>query len=188
VNQTTHTSKSAVRVAAVLGKISTIIGWLYGLGFIYALIWGVSQTNNKVAYVICCLVFIAFNVLLIVHGKKTKDRIRRFRNYIAIIANQNETSIDQIATIVQMPVNFVLKDINFMIRKKYFVKAYIDQNTNNIVFQGRVASAAGNAIHEDPVPDNELQVVLCKSCGAQNKVAKGSVGECEYCGSPLSSK
>lgn len=171
-------------VAVIAGKISTIIGWGIALLFFIGLFAAPNITEGVVGYVIFCLVFIALGVLLIVHGKKTKDRIRRFRNYIAIIANQNETNIDQIANIVQMPVNFVLNDIKFMINKKYFVGAYIDNDTNSIAFQGRVPSAAGN---ENTVPNSEMQVVICKSCGAQNQIAKGSVGECEYCGSPLSS-
>jgi hypothetical protein len=175
-------------VAAILGKVSTIAGWLIAISFLVSLFAAPYITEGVVAYVIFCLVIIALGVLLIIHGKKTKDRIRRFRKYIAIIVNQNETSIDQIANMVQMPVNFVLKDIEFMISKRYFVNAYIDQNTNSISFQGRAASAAGNQAHENPLPDSEMQVVLCKSCGAQNEIAKGSVGECEYCGSPLSSK
>ncbi len=140
--------------------------------------------TEKAGYIIFCLIFIALGVLLIVYGKKTKDRIRRFREYIAVIANQNQTSIDQIANMVQMPVNFVFEDMKYMIDKKYFVGAYIDQTTNSIAFRGRVASAASN---EDTVPSSETQVVICKNCGAQNQIVKGSVGECEYCGSPISS-
>lgn len=182
-----NTSKSAIRVAVILGKFSTIYGWLLALSFLVSLFAAPYIKDGVVGFVIFCLAIIALGVLLIIHGKKVKDRIRRFRNYISIIANQNETSIDQIANMVQLPVNFVLTDMDFMIRKRYFVNAYIDQNTNSIAFQGRAASAARNEIHEDPVPDSEMQVVICKSCGAQNQIAKGSVGECEYCGSPLSS-
>ena len=34
--------------------------------------------------------------------------------------------------------------------------------------------------------DAELFTVKCKGCGGINKIQRGAVGECEYCGSPIS--
>ena len=34
--------------------------------------------------------------------------------------------------------------------------------------------------------DAELITVKCKGCGGINKIQRGAVGECEYCGSPVS--
>ena len=34
--------------------------------------------------------------------------------------------------------------------------------------------------------DAELVTVKCKGCGGINKIQRGAVGECEYCGSPIS--
>ncbi len=187
MDQNTFISKSAVRGTYIAGKVSTIFGWVVAISFLVTWFTVDSTPGNAVDIAPMCLTYIAVGVLLIINGKRKKDRLRRLEKYLSIIVNQNETSIDQIATMVKKPVNFVLKDMKFMIRKRYFVNAYIDQNTNSIVFPGRVASAAHNEIHEDSVPDSEMQVVTCKSCGAQNKIAKGSVGKCEYCGSLLSS-
>jgi hypothetical protein len=183
MEQTTHASKSAVMIAVIAGKISTVVGWIFAVFFLLGLL---GAAAGGVGYVIFCLVCIALGVLLIVYGKKTKDRIRRFRKYITIITIQNQTAVDQIANIVQMPVNFILADIKKMIDKKYFVGAYIDQTTNSIAFHGKAVTAANNEINEDAAPNREMQIVACKSCGAQNHIVKGTVGECEYCGSPLS--
>ncbi len=180
MEQTTHSSKSAVMAAVITGKIATVVGWIIAL---FSLIGAIAlAASAEVGGVIFFLVFVAIGVFLIVYGKKKKDRIIRFRKYIAIITNQNQTDVDQIANIVQMPVNFVIEDISKMIDKKYFVGAYIDNNTHNLVFQGKAVTSADI---ENLESRKEMQIVVCKSCGAQNHILKETVGECEYCGSPI---
>ena len=36
------------------------------------------------------------------------------------------------------------------------------------------------------VEDVYKRQVKCKGCGGINKIQRGAVGECEYCGSPIS--
>lgn len=74
-----------------------------------------------------------------------------------------------------------------MIHKGYFVSAYIDRNRNCLVF------AQENSLYEQkssPAQQDKLSVghicVPCPGCEAKNKIQKGTVGECEFCGNYLS--
>jgi uncharacterized paraquat-inducible protein A len=80
--------------------------------------------------------------------------------------------------------DFVMKDIQKMIDKKYFLNAYIDMRTNEIVLQRKNVQAEfvpPSAVNT-PV---EMATVSCRSCGAVNSIQKGAAAECEFCGSPL---
>jgi NADH:ubiquinone oxidoreductase subunit 5 (subunit L)/multisubunit Na+/H+ antiporter MnhA subunit len=186
---TPHSSKSAVTPAVVGGKFATVIGVILVALFVIATSGEIpskdDDTATKISYIVVYIIFILVGIFLIIYGNKAKHRIRRFRQYIDIITNQNQTSIDQVAGIVQKPVNFVLADIQNMIRRRYFVGAYVDVNTRYIVFQGRSAGAGAAGMEENAPPNREMVVVACKSCGANNQIVKGTVGECEYCGSPI---
>ncbi len=64
-----------------------------------------------------------------------------------------------------------------------------NRTTGRVTFStGQTGSPASNhAPASTPSPKkSEPVVVACKGCGANNKVMRGSVGECEFCGSPIS--
>ncbi|MPM73400.1 hypothetical protein SDC9_120380 [bioreactor metagenome] len=63
-----------------------------------------------------------------------------------------------------------------MIAKGYFINAYIEHNCLMFAHPDGMDSAA----------QIEYVSVSCSSCGAKNKVPKGAVGECQYCGNLLS--
>lgn len=79
-----------------------------------------------------------------------------------------------------------------MISKKFFVNAYIDAESNCIVFPGSnnninagINTAQYNVQPNTNQPEIEYTTVTCKSCGGINKIIKGKVSECDFCGSPI---
>jgi hypothetical protein len=75
-------------------------------------------------------------VFMIYIAKKMEINAEKLKKYIAIVINNNQTSIDIIAAAV-------------------------------------------------PVDEPQIKGSICRSCGANNKVVKGQICECEYCGSLL---
>lgn len=226
------TSKTAVMAAIIGGKIETVLGWIFAVAGGFCTIIGLAikydGTDGKAIGLAILFVVDLIGVLWIIHGRATKNRVRRFRQYVSII-NEHQTSVDQIANAVNKPVAYVQRDIEGMIKSKYFNNAYIDDITHRVVFGQKASISLNDVLNEvssftmnaappitinidTPVtmntapavaadaapstsaPDKtvnhsaaaqEIQVVTCKCCGASNKIAKGTVGECEYCGSPI---
>ena len=88
---------------------------------------------------------------------------------MAIIVNDQENMIDNIASATQIPYEIVKKDLQEMINKKYFTHAYINESTRELIVKQYTVPAA---------------TITCSCCGANNLVV-GNIGECEYCGSKL---
>ena len=88
----------------------------------------------------------------------------------------------------------VRTNLDLMIKKKYFVNAFINEETNGIVIGNiipRKEETMQSVNTEASVQRNfkkiEYMSVTCSGCGGVNKVEKGKSCECEYCGSPLNS-
>jgi len=78
-----------------------------------------------------------------------------------------------------------------MINKGYFTDAYIDSDRNCLVFvqnSSLIPDKASPVIQQAKSNSGEYVAIVCQGCGATNKVLKDSVGECEYCGTPVSGK
>lgn len=189
MSESNAVSKSAIMVAKIKGKIASIIGWPVTLFFGFIVIAALFTINDEGAVyaLIFSLICLFIGIVLIIYGKRTKDRIRRFKRYIDIISNQNETNIDNIAGIISQPVDFVMRDIQSMIFKKFFVGAYLDVNAHVIEFK-KLANNVPVQAPQNNAAQLEMLTVVCNGCGACNQIVKGSVGECEYCGSPISGK
>ena len=71
-----------------------------------------------------------------------------------------------------------------MVNKGFFEGAYINESVRRIVIPRK---------HQEPLYNQSnnadqsirMQIVTCKGCGANNSIAAGTVGECEFCGSKI---
>ena len=129
------------------------------------------------------VIFGGGGVIIYCFARKTKRTGERYRKYISLIVNQNQTSIDNIASAVGVSYNVTAKELQKMIDSGYFVGAYIDTTERDIVLAKTAQPQASVSFTPSTVQLQE-RVVVCGSCGANNKVI-GQVGECEYCGSHL---
>lgn len=111
-------------------------------------------------------------------------RAERYRTYITMVVNQQQTSVDNIAAAVGVSYDTATKDLQRMINLDYFTGAHLDTNQREVVLatplQAPVFSSFSAA---SPEP---AKIVPCSGCGANNRVTAGQAAECEYCGSPLS--
>ncbi len=106
-------------------------------------------------------------VVLYMLGNKYVNRGRKYKRYRNIVDITKETSIDKIAAAYPTSYEQAVTDLQEMIDRDYFYKAFLDLQKRQLIFP---AFRAGKRV-----------VVDCPNCGAKNTIVEGSVGECTYC-------
>jgi len=169
------------------GKPLTLIAYLLtGFGVLY-LILSLYQGSGLSVH---AGLLVAGGVWLIILANKMIATGNRYRRYIDLIINKSQTSIEYIASVVGVPYMQALDDIKRMVDLGYFPGAFVSVPAKEIrlsgaspVFGFQTAYTA-MASPETP-PEAPPRVVLCRNCGANNKVPAWQTAECEYCGSPV---
>lgn len=172
-------------------KVLNTVGWVFAVLaviYIFMAVSGGMETSDALG---AFVFFGAGGALMIYGAKRMKKNSEKLKKYISIVINNNQTSIDNIAAAIPIDYEQAKNDLQKMIDNGYFQGAYIDTANREIVLPTNENSQPMN-ISEDTAPrENEnmsqpgFKVVICKNCGANNKVIEGTVCECEYCGSPL---
>lgn len=189
-----NNSKAAIIKSRIIEKLQLIFGMiillLFGLCTIMALVDSSLSGSGMLPF---CIFFDVIGILLIILSSRRKILIEKFKKYVAVISVDQTGSIANIAAVTGISENVVKKDLSLMIKRKYFVDAYIDEHTNCIVVSGLKNSASTTVESEQSQQtdhtETEVQyvTVTCKNCGGINKVVKGKVCECDFCGSALES-
>jgi len=170
-----NASRGRIFLSAALGKISSVIGYslaFFGLfGFIYEI------TEDGEAFFIGFSLFIVLlGVFFILMGVRIKRRIRRFRRYVTLISVKDMVSLDNIAVATSRPVDFVRRDLQKMIDKRFFKDATIDYVRNEINIGQRPAQEMAH------VGQSQTVVFSCSGCGATGTKTEGVPNSCGYCG------
>lgn len=161
------TALTASKILNLLGTILIVVG-------VVTIIVGVG------------IFYLIAGIILKKFAKKLLNSAENVKKYLAIVINGNVRQLDSIASAVGKPYDTVKKDLQKLIDDGYFKNAYIDEAAREIVL-AQPSSVASNvntygSADASAVPP---RVVSCPCCGANNTVV-GAMGECEYCGSPLS--
>lgn len=188
----TDTQKTIIKCKST-GAIQTILGWVITVFCGLVTITGVTMIVEAfdVVMVIIFLAFTVGGISLILKGKKKKKLLKAFQGYNTRLATDPTKSIDLLANSVGKSVDVVRKDVIMMINMGLFSNAYINQDRNCIVFP---QMGTANTYHTNPIPTQvntpgaQFVTVKCPGCGATNKIASGTVSECEYCGVQISNK
>ena len=128
---------------------------------------------------------------------------RRYPLYIKQLRQKPSYSIEQLAAELNVTNKVVRSNLEWLIKKKLLEDIYLDDVTNSIVNK-RLYSGHPDYVNSEPEieecdteeteieeTDNEESVatpvrmiqIVCKNCGAPNKVHSNSAAECMYCGS-----
>lgn len=177
-----NTSRAAVVSNAILGKAASLIGYTGSFLFLVGAIASFSEA--QMTGFIYSLILMLLFVLSAVKGARIKRRIKRFKRYVFLISSRHMTSLAELAAGTSQSVDFVRKDLQKMIDKKFFTNAVIDMSADEIIIAGRAASVPPPG----PVPasaQSEPETFTCKGCGASGIKEKGQPGICEYCGSAV---
>ncbi|KLE15294.1 hypothetical protein [Clostridium sp. C8] len=171
--------KAGFTIGRLVRYGSYLCFFMAGIGIIACL--GQGFTGQDVGMI---LFFLIAGVTLFMFAKKLSSNAEKYKKYISIIINGNEYILDNIASAMSLPINIVKKDLKDMINNGYFQGAYINDSTNEIVLPKTSKENINETTFNNSVPQDEVKVITCKCCGAQNKVTS-SGAECEYCGSLL---
>lgn len=161
------------------GRKMTIWGWVIaGMGIIS---WTSLMEDGIIDGTLGMLFFVSLGLTLVYLGKKSSINAAKYKKYISLIINRRLRSIATISSAIPVSHDSAIKDIQEMIDKGFFEDAYINYNLDEIVFSEE--NEADERVKQHKV---DMIVVPCNGCGANNKVEKGRVEHCQYCGSLIS--
>jgi len=178
----------------IIGIFCRIIGWpafAYGSYLLvknyFLLIKAELLFTTPVVYTIAkAVVCMIIGGIIAGNGTNRLSGVKDYKMYFPILSADPTHSIDFLVANTNMLTpnstnnNFVKAKIINLIGKGYFPKGtYIDPGKSCVVFP---YNASENAAAKS-AGDIEYITVVCKGCGATNKIVKDSTGECEYCGS-----
>lgn len=177
-----------VSVSATVGKIMSVIGYILGAVSLLFIIFCLMDLGSRGAKetLVFFLFVLAFCGFLIRKGSQIKQRIKRFKQYIALISTEQITSLENIATRTSQSMDFVKNDLQMMIDKNYFANAAIDMRTHAVIIGNSPVSAPSSTSASKQVQTAaQLEKFTCSGCGASGMKPKGEAVSCEYCGSPI---
>lgn len=176
------------------GKAVARVGWIgIFLGILYLLFWNLGdlQTTDgePVLFDMIVFMFLFLSIggfLLIIYGRKYKQRGLDYLRYSAIIANVYSDSLDDIAAAYPKPYEQVCKDLQGLFKDGFFAGCSLDLAQRRLVSPGKRRSDRPKTTvnRKEYATESKPKVVKCPNCSATNAV-EGMIGECEYCGSPL---
>lgn len=181
-------SKSAIVKSQVMEKVQLIIGWAWVVLFGFTAV--VMTFEKEVAAVdkVLVWIFALIGVPILMAGKKRKKMRLEFKRYVAQLSVDSSGRLDSMASAANTPADTVKKNLQYMIKKGFFTDAYIDEGNNCLVLPSMVQKAqqqsqtASTAETQTQAPTIACS---CPNCGGANKIKKGTVAECDFCGSPL---
>ncbi len=156
-----------------------IWGWIIAVMGVFS--WTSLMEDGVISGTLGMLFYVSLGLTLVYFGKKSSIRAIQYKKYIDIIVNKRVRSIATISSAIPVSHDIAIKDIQEMINKGFFEDAYINYHRDEIVF-------ANEAEVEGRVKNHKVEMIAvpCNGCGANNKVEKGQVDNCQYCGSLVS--
>lgn len=195
-----NNTKVAIAMSRMVSWIQMAAGWFFLVIFGACTLmypFDADLQEDGIGMLIMCIVFDVISIALIMASRKRKKLIAEFKKYVSILSTDPSGSIANLAAAEGTSQDVVKANLELMIKRKYFVNAYINQETNCIIIGGNrnqvpTSASAGQMGDNVSKTSGESKVplipVTCKCCGGMNKVAKGSVSECDFCGSPIDAK
>ena len=174
--------EAKLRNAIAKNKSGTILHRVLGIFFLIMTAAGVATTVEGKQDNVGIGIFMTalFAALTAAEGyniykcQKTKEALDNYTDFSARLSADPERSIEKLARTQNIPTSKAVSQIRIMLKAGLFPNGYIDHEKLALV------------ISEHDVFTKEYVSVKCPSCGATNKIPKGSVSSCEYCGSPVS--
>ena len=170
------------------GKSLKNLGWiLISIAMMYLIMCTTDEVEIEIM-VYGIVIFGVCGALLLYKSDLYIKKGTKYKRYVSIINFSNDTLIDNIAAAYPTTYEKAVEDIRAMIYDGYFMNAYIDLNSRELIIP-RPNTTDNNMMNQNTAPvEGQLQSVKCRNCGATNILIHGAVNECEYCGSLLQNK
>ena len=140
-------------------------------------------------------VYLGGGVALIAYANVLVKKSQRNRMYIDMIVNNNETSLDKIASVCNIQYETVLKEVKQLISFNVLKNASIDETSRSItVVKAQPAPVQNLTQFVNEVTDgftgsasvnNAPVSCSCPGCGAKVVITPGQTIICEYCDTPI---
>jgi hypothetical protein len=141
------------------GKVLKVVGWVFIIMAVVYIVLGSSgegitksgetkgsetessdvNSSEKISTELIALgaFFGVGGVLMLVSAKRKQIKSDRYRKYIAIVTNNRERQIDNIASAIPTTYDKAHNELQEMISKGFFEDAYIDESKREIIFTNR---------------------------------------------------
>ena len=179
-------SKVAIMASRFISGILVFVGSAFSALSVFTIWHTISEWSNTPSdehgvsiFVIVFFVLISFAVLYT--GVRMRFRIRRFKRYVYLISYENKNKPQDFAEDIGKPVAFIKKDIQKMIRMKYFKNVQFSELTQELIISGIQDTKRGLI---DVTGLNEERIA-CRGCGAEVVKKKNITVYCEYCGTAV---
>lgn len=167
-------AKSSSIVLKILGAIILVPSFLL---FIAGL-------SSRAGILIVAIFMALIGVFFIWVGRRIKRRIKSYYIYAPILDADPKKSIESLASSLGLTTEKIKVDIASMISNGFFPNCYLDTIDNCLKY--KTPNSIGETTFLTSSNSTKYVTVVCKGCGATNKILSGTVSECEYCGSHIS--
>lgn len=173
----------------VNGKRTAIVGWVFfGFGVMFTLascspeFWADGGESLLGGTIMTCLLFWGAGAVLIHLGNKYKRLGQMYNQYVTVILQMTDGSIERIARAVGQETAACRTNLQKLIEIGLLEGSYIDNEHGILVSPliGR-AVAAGYSVPK-------AKTVQCPNCGGSNTVIEGGENVCEFCGTYIEIK
>lgn len=151
--------------------------------------------NNLRHSGLMALFMIAGGAAMIYYANNLAKKASRNKAYIDMIVNQGETSIDKMASLLNVKSDVVIKELHMMQTLGILKGANINTQTHMISIEkvqntvgeisGIVNSITDTILDASSTDSASVLQVACPGCGAKYTGRKGDVFECDYCGAKI---
>lgn len=134
-------SKAGAICSMVLGYPLGIGAFAFFAGYIVALFIVGSDGMLAVICAVSALLFGGFTALgawLAVRGTKTIARINRLKCYMEVIGKREYCNIAELSEMIGKKSAVVLKDVEFMIKKRWFLQGHLDEQKTCLMLTDRM--------------------------------------------------
>ncbi len=174
------------------GKQSVFMGSTdkkkYIIGGCVLILLGLCWIGNSV---FLGLFTIAGGAALIFYADRLQKKAQRNRQYIELIVNRDETSLDKIASVCNVQYDIMLKELQTLINRNILKGAILDTNGRMITVRREVPVRSAMPYEQPVLEVVEAPVsvnVVCPGCGAKHVIKKGETIYCDYCDTPITAE
>ncbi len=161
-------SNKAIRVSQIIERIQIILGMSFAVFMMIVAVYAMfDEVEDGVGIIIVIWMLSLLGLWMYFCGHKRRKMRLEYDKYMVHFLDDDAYSLTNLAALTGTKVEIVKKNIEYMIQRKFFDNAYIDEEKNCLVF---------------PLEKNN-DTCKCPNCGGVNKVVRGVIIECDYCGS-----
>lgn len=174
--------RGAVVFNQILGALEVAGGFaaafIFGGTAIHSM--GDGQTETDTVIILYILAVIA--AVILINGAFRFRLIHEMREYIPILSSDPEGSVKNLSLRMGIPEDAAAKRLRKMLRKGYIKGAYYDTSSGKFIFLNKKVIYRQDM---SSVGSSSIVTVECENCGVLNKVSKGGVKRCDFCGEKI---